>query len=234
MLALTLCSLLERPVHASTVRRELPKLGLRWRRARPTLQISHPASAQRLRTIKQRLAAQRSGVEIFYIDEVDIDLNPKIGFLWSPVGQQQTIPTPGKNQKRYLAGALHTRTGRVEYVEGERKNTDLFLCLLECLRRTYRSARQIVLIADNYIIHKSTLAQAWLKHQLKFEILFQPAYQPWVNDIEKLWKQLHDNITRNHRYPSMDKLMAAVRIFLAVASPFPGSSPSVAKFGSII
>lgn len=234
MLALTLSSLLERPVHASTVRRELPKVGLRWRRARPTLQISHPASAQRLRAINQKLAMHQPGVELFYIDEADIDLNPKIGFLWSPVGQQQTIPTPGKNRKRYLAGALHARTGRVDYVEGERKNTDLFLCLLEYLKRTYRSARQIVLIADNYVIHKSNLAQVWLKHNPKFEIFFQPAYQPWVNDIEKLWKQLHDNITRNHRYPTMDKLMAAVRAFLSAASPFPGSSLSVAKFGSAI
>jgi transposase len=234
MLAQTLAELLERPVHASTVRRELPKLGLRWRRARPTLCIAHPYSAERKRAINERLAQPEPGVEVFYVDEADIDLNPKIGFLWSPVGKQQTIPTPGKNQKRYLAGALHARTGRVDYVEGLRKNTDLFLCLLEHLKRTYRSARKIVLIADNYIIHKSNLALAWMKHNPKFEILFQPAYQPWVNDIEKLWKQLHDNITRNHRYSNIDKLMRAVRAFLRAASPFPGNSPSVAKFGSAI
>ena len=234
MLAQTLCALLERPVHASTVRRELPKLGVRWRRARPTLCIRHPHCAARLKAINDQLARRESGVEVCYVDEVDIDLNPKIGFLWSPVGRQATIPTPGQNKKRYLAGALHARTGRVDYVEGLRKNTDLFLCLLEHLKRTYRSARKIVLIADNYIIHKSNLAQAWLKHNPKFEILFQPAYQPWVNDIEKLWKQLHDNITRNHRYPSIEKLMAAVRTFLCEVSPFPGNSPSVATFGSAI
>jgi transposase len=228
MLARTLSALLKRPVHASTVRRELPKVGLRWRRARPTLCIKHPCSKERLRAINQQLAQHKPGVEIFYVDEVDIDLNPKIGFLWSPLGQQQTIPTPGKNHKRYLAGALHARTGRVEYVEGLRKNTDLFLCLLEHLKRTYRGARKIILIADNYIIHKSNLTQAWLKHHPKFHMLFQPAYQPWVNDIEKLWKQLHDNITRNHRYSTIDKLMRAVRTFLCEASPFPGSAPSVA------
>jgi transposase len=216
------------------VRRELPKLGLRWRRARPTLCIRHPCSAERRRAINRQLAQSEPGVEVFYVDEADVDLNPKIGFLWSPVGQQQTIPTPGKNQKRYLAGALHARTGRVDYVEGLRKNTDLFLRLLEHLKRTYRSARKLVLIADNYIIHKSNLAQAWLRHNPKFDILFQPAYQPWVNDIEKLWKQLHDNITRNHRYSTIDKLMLAVRAFLREASPFPGNQPSVAKYGSAI
>jgi hypothetical protein len=230
----TLAELLERPVHASTVRRELPKLGLRWRRARPTLCIAHPCSGERRRVINERLAQPEPGVEVFYVDEADIDLNPKIGLFWSPVGKQQTIPTPGKNQKHYLAGALPARTGRVEYVEGLRKDTDLFLCLLEHLKRTCRGARKIVLIADNYIIHKSNLALALLKHDPKFDILFQPAYQASVNDIEKLWKQLHDNITRNHRYPTIDKLMRAVRAFLQAASPFPGNSPSVAKFRSAI
>lgn len=234
MLAQTLAALLERPVHASTVRRELSKLGLRWRRARPTLCIRHPCSAERKRAINRQLAQIQTGTEVFYVDEADIDLNPKIGFLWSPLVQQQTIPTPGKNQKRYLAGALHARTGRVDYVEGLRKKTDLFLCLLEHLKRTYRSARKIVLIADNTIIHKSNLAHAWMNHNPNFEILFQPAYQPWVNDIEKLWKQLHDNITRNHHYPTIEKLMVAVRTFLREASPLPGNQPSVAKYGSAI
>lgn len=107
MLAETLSALLERPVHASTVRRALPKLGVRWRRARPTLCIRHPHSADRMKAIKKALSRHESGVEVFYVDEADVDLNPKIGFLWSPAGQQTTIPTPGKNQKRYLAGALH-------------------------------------------------------------------------------------------------------------------------------
>lgn len=60
--------------------------------------------------------------------------------------------------------------------------------------------RPVVLIADSCIIHKSHLAQARPIHIPKFEILFQPAYQPWANDIEKLWKELHDNIARKHRY----------------------------------
>ena len=40
-----------------------------------------------------------------FVDEVDIHLNPKIGPDWMLRGQQKTVPTPGQNQKRYLAGA---------------------------------------------------------------------------------------------------------------------------------
>ena len=234
MLAETLSKMLSRHVHASTVRRWLVKLGFGWRRARPTLHLRDPHAAARMNAINRALSRRRDGVEVLYADEVDIHLNPKIGFLWSARGCQRAVPTPGKNQKRYLAGALHARTGRVDYVEGSRKDTDLFLRLLEHLRRSYRAARQIVLIVDNYIIHKGHLASAWLRHNPKFRLLFQPAYQPWVNDIEKLWKQLHDVVTRNHRYATMAQLMNAVRVFMRIATPFPGSAPSVAKFGSAI
>ena len=100
--------------------------------------------------------------------------------------------------------------------------------------RTCRAARQLILIVDNYIIHKWRLATAWLNHNPEFRLLFQPAYQPWVNDIERLCKQLHDNITRNHQYATIDPLMDAVRAFMQAASPFPGNCPSVARFGSRI
>ena len=37
----------------------------------------------------------------------------------------------------------------------------------------------------------------------KFESVFQPIYHPWVNVIERLWKAMHDTVTRNHRYQNM-------------------------------
>jgi putative transposase len=40
-------------------------------------------------------------------DEVDLNLNLKIGAMWRPRGKQATVETPGNNQKRYLAGSLH-------------------------------------------------------------------------------------------------------------------------------
>jgi hypothetical protein len=40
---------------------------------------------------------------------------------------------------------------------------------------------------------------------------------------------MHDTITRNHRYPTIEKLMIAVRRFLKVAEPFPGNGHALAK-----
>ena len=61
------------------------------------------------------------------MDEVDVHLNPKIGPDWMLPATQKTVMTPGKNQKRYLAGALNARTRELSWVEGERKTSTLFL-----------------------------------------------------------------------------------------------------------
>lgn len=216
-------------IHSSTVRRWLPRLGFRWRRARPTLCKRDPAKAEKLTAIAQALARASGREPVFYVDEADVDLNPRIGAAWMRRGKQTAIPTPGTNQKRYLAGALDARTGAVLWTEAPSKGSELFLSLLRELRGTYRSARRIVLIVDNYVIHRSQATRRWLEQNPKFELLFQPVYHPWVNRIERLWKQLHENITRNHCYPKLESLMQAVRTFLHVVQPFPGSAPALAK-----
>ncbi|VFS63091.1 Uncharacterised protein [Kluyvera cryocrescens] len=60
---------------------------------------------------------------VFYEDEVDIHLNPKIGADWQLRGQQKRVVTPGQNEKYYLAGALHSGTGKVSYVGGNSKSS---------------------------------------------------------------------------------------------------------------
>ena len=50
---------------------------------------------------------------MFYEDKVDIHLNPKIGAHWQRRGQQKWVITSSQNEKYYLAGALHSGTGKV-------------------------------------------------------------------------------------------------------------------------
>ena len=58
-------------------------------------------------------------------------LNPKIGLDWMGLGQQKEVMTPGKNEKRYLAGALNARTREVHWVEARKKDAWLFMDLLK-------------------------------------------------------------------------------------------------------
>ncbi|KOO54712.1 DDE endonuclease [Edwardsiella ictaluri] len=109
------------PLHASTIRRWLPAAGLVWRRAAPTLRIRDPNKEEKMAAINVALASCTTGHSVFYEDEVDIHLNPKIGADWQLRGQQKRIVTPGQNEKYSLAGALHSGTGKVSYVGGNSK-----------------------------------------------------------------------------------------------------------------
>jgi len=182
-----------------------------------------------MKAIEEALEQQCADHPVFYVDEVDVDLNLRIGFAWSKKGKQTAVPTPGKNEKRYLAGALNASTGKVIWVEWRKENAEIFVLLLGELKRRYRGAKSITLIADNYVIHKSAMTSLFLENNPKFRILFQPAYHPWVNRIERLWKKLHDTVTRNHRHANMNKLMSAVRCFMDNASPFPAKQPNMLR-----
>ena len=65
--------------HATTVRRWLSGSCIVWRRARPTLCIADPRKEQRMRAIRRALRDASASDEIIYVDEADIDLNPRIG-----------------------------------------------------------------------------------------------------------------------------------------------------------
>ncbi len=232
LLALEVRRQLGGTIHASTVRRLLPILGFGYRRARPFLFRKDPRKEEKLALINEALARREPGVAVFYVDEVDINLNPKIGFGWRAIGKQELVPTPGQNEKRYLAGALNAHTGKVVWTESKKKNSNLFIDLLVSLRRAYRGLKRIVLILDNVNTHSSRKTKAFLAKNPKFDLLFQPVYHPWVNRIERLWKAMHDTVTRNHRYRNMGELMAAVRRFMIVVQPFPGGGHGIAQMAA--
>ena len=221
LLALALQEYHNIEIHASTVRRALHRTEFWWRRARPTLCIGDPKKTEKLQAIQDALDNNDPYTEVLFVDEADIDLNPRIGFAWSRRGHQCAVPTPGKNKKHYVAGALHAHSGRLVWVEHERKNTRLFIKLLAALHRQYRRARRIVLILDNYIIHKTELVSQWLAIHPTFQLLFQPVYYPWVNQIERLWKTMHDTVTRNHRCNTLFELCQDIKRFFTRCAALP-------------
>jgi hypothetical protein len=95
------------------------------RRGRPKPIVNCPwRNAAKARRWNARLRLEKNlppGDVLLYVDEVDIHLNPKIGPDYMLRGQQKQVLTPGRNEKRYLAGALHARTGRLAWVEGKRR-----------------------------------------------------------------------------------------------------------------
>lgn len=121
-------------IHPSTVRRALARTTFRWRRARPTLNKRDPRKAEKLEAIQQAIDDTDPYTEVPFVDEADIDLNPRM-------------------------------------------------------------------------------------------------YYPWIDRIERLWKAMHDTVTRNHRRSTLIALCQDVKRFFEVVQPFPGAGHGVEGLG---
>ena len=204
-------------IHVGTMSRALALIQARRGKPRPRVGCPwHPAAkTRRLNKIASLIASLPRDEVAVYEDEVDVHLNPKIGLDWMGLGQQKDVLTPGQNEKRYLAGALDVRTRQVHWVEAKKKDAWLFLDLLKKLTVVYSSARVIHVILDNYRIHSSHIVGIALAHfARRVRLHFLPPYCPDYNRIERLWQDLHANVTRNHKCAGMAGLMREVRYYL--------------------
>ncbi len=206
-----------RRIAPSTMSRLLKENGIRRKRPKPFVncpwsQVRKTRRLKKLRRLRARLPANEV---LLYADEVDIHLNPKIGPDYMLRGQQKEVRTPGKNAKNYVAGGLEVRTGKLAWVPWENKSSDLFIVFLRELAKAFPLAKRVHLIVDNYKVHKGKRTQIALE-ALKGRIVlhFLPPYSPDDNRIERLWEDLHNNVTRNHRCRTLKRLMAEVRWYL--------------------
>lgn len=219
-------------VSATTVGRWLRRLRARW--GRPKLFVACPWSrsrrGRRLAQIRKLLRTLPSNEVALYEDEVDIHLNPRSGPDWMPRGIQKWVCTPGKNVKRFVAGALNRATGRLVWVTGRNKRSTLFIALIKSLVRKYRRYRRIHLIVDNYSIHSSRKTrEALAECGGKIELHFLPPFSPDENPIEGVWRLLHAGVTRNHQCDGIADLMREIHKFLRRVQPYPGAQPSLGR-----
>jgi hypothetical protein len=210
-------------VSAETVRRWLHELDWGWKRAKLSAKDDDPQRGEKLARIRVAVEQLRAGTALFFADELDLSLLPKVGYQWMPKGAQVEVMTPGTNEKRYLAGALDITTGTIAHCVWYSKVTGLFLDLLQTLDRTYpsRAFSHLTVVADNAKIHHAEEVQKWLAAHPRFELLYLPTYCPNANPIERAFGDVHDKCTRNHTRKRLWHLVQDVKQHLQVNGPWP-------------
>lgn len=224
VVVLLLVEIYELHVSPETVRRWLHREQVVWRRPRPVVGPTDPQREAKLQALRQLLATLPDSEIAVFQDEVDINTNPKIGAMWMRRGQQAEIPTPGTNEKRYLAGSLNWRTGALMVTEGwpkEGRSAALFVRHLDDLRCRLLCYRKIHVICDNARIHDCKLVQRYLQRWGQRVVLhYLPTYAPDANPIERIWWHLHEEITRCHRCQGMEELLDLVFAWLQQRTRF--------------
>jgi transposase len=209
-------------VSAETVRRWLHALDWVWKRTKLAAKDNDPDRVPKLARIRLLWERLRPRQALLFADELDIQLLPKSGYQWTPRGTQVEVMTPGKNEKRYLAGAWDLRTGRVHHCVWARKTNGLFRDLLALVETAYPARRydRVYVVVDNYKIHKAQAVQRWLAFHPRIELVFLPTYCPKANPIERLFGDTHDKVTRNHTRKQIWRLVEDVKRHLAENGPW--------------
>lgn len=209
-------------VSRETVRRALHRLGFRWRRPRPV--GPEKGSEEHKERKRGRLSDVLSMVEkagSFFQDETRLETNPRVGFCWMRKGKQRPLRTPGTNRKVWISGALNFKTGRFHWVTGERKNGELFIELLEKLRRTYRCHKELHLAVDNDASHASGRVENYVEDSAgRIRLHPLPSWSPESNPVELVWWSLHEAVSRNHGCEHLDDLVEFAEGYLEERQPF--------------
>ncbi len=214
----------ERAVLASreTVRRALHRLDFRWRRPRPV-----PPERDSEEQIEQKRARLEDVLRMteepgsFFQEETKLETNPKVGFCWMRRGDQRPLRTPGTNRKVWISGVLNFATGRFHWVSGERRNDELFIRLLDKLRKTYRCHKQLRLAVDNDGSHTSKRVERYVEDSGGRVRLYPlPSWSPESNPVELVWWSLHEAVSRNHECAGLDDLVEFAEGYLKERRPF--------------
>ena len=145
-------------------------------------------------------------------------LFPPLRAAWALKGTQATVPITGANAKRVLFGAIDLRSAhRIVLVRRRAGAADAQAFLAE-LRRRYRRAGRIWLLADRASAHtaRSTQAQAV---QLNIEFVWLPKQAPELSPMDELWRSLKQRIAANRQAESIDALAVEAAAWVLALTP---------------
>lgn len=146
--------------------------------------------------------APPDGWSILFEDETDIHWLPLLANSWTQRGEQVHVPTPRDNQKRYCFGAVDYHTGESYFRLSRKKDSKSFVLFLKQLMS--RTSKKIILVCDNYSVHKTQAVRDFVKeHADRLQLVFLPTYSPWLNPIELFWRHLKKRVLANRFFETI-------------------------------
>jgi len=151
----------------------------------------------------------------YYADEFNLSWLPTLRAMWSPVGQQVMIRTPGQPTKHYGIGAVNYHTGESLVLFRRRKRRCEIAELLQALVDKHKHPTGTVYVAwDNADTHQDDEVEAVRRAAAgRLVLLYLPTYSPWLNPIEMLWRQFRREVTHCELFETVKVLLAAAQHF---------------------
>jgi DDE superfamily endonuclease len=142
---------------------------------------------------------------VLFTDWTLLRLFPPLRAMWAEIGTQAEVRISGQNAKRVLFGAINVRTARRTVYLGRGVGTPEVQGFLVALRKAYRRAGTIWLLADRASGHTAKATRVLAK-ALRIEFLWLPKQWPELNAMDQLWKSLKHEVAANRQAESIDEL----------------------------
>ena len=165
-------------------------------------------------------------------DVVGLYLNPPESAVVLCVDEKSQVQALGRSQPAFpmMPGMPEKRTH--DYVRNG--TTSLFAAfntadgtVISSLHRRHRSIEfkkflakidaevpadlDVHLICDNYSTHKSPVVKTWLAAHPRFQMHFTPTYSSWLNQVERLFAFVTEDLLQRSHHDSVQQLEADIR-----------------------
>ena len=135
---------------------------------------------------------------------------------WAPRGQQPKLATTGRKHHISLIGATTRDHSIYHFMMDRIVNARVFCRFLEEIHRKLRHYKRIYLVVDNVSFHRSRMVRAFAASLIGPELilLYQLAYSPDLNPIERVWKRIREKYTHNRIFSSfrLESVLSSVSI----------------------
>src|SRR5260221_6262110 len=177
----------------------------------PPFKPSLPFSQKK--TIEEARDGLKAGDVFYYADEFNLSWFPTLRAMWSPVGQQVMIPTPGQPDKYYGIGAVNYYTGESVVLFQRHKRRKEIPLLLEALLEQHPTGT-IYVAWDNANTHEDDEVELVVRAAAgHLVLLYLLTYSPWLNPIEMLWRHFRREVTHCELFASVKELVIAALDF---------------------
>jgi hypothetical protein len=147
-------------------------------------------------------AAAPGRIELVFLDEMGYARWPEPACDWAaraPESPPLADRAESPNRLWRIIGALNALTGRVDFLEGYIVGRAKVIKFYEQLNRSYHDAERLLVVQDNWSIHRHDDVTAALAQWPRIEPVWLPTYSPWLNPIEKLWRWPRQDVLKLHR-----------------------------------
>lgn len=139
---------------------------------------------------------------------------------WAPAGTPLAVQQTSGRDRLNVHGAIDLETGRTCMLETASVDAISTIRLLIAITAAYPKKRLIHVFLDNARYHHANKVADWLAQPgCRIRLHFIPTYCPHLNPIERLWGEMHRNITHNRCHDRFADFRSAVLSFLRTDVP---------------